>query len=56
VNNFCSALGPTAIRQVTEWPISSSSGPAAWFAARVVESGCEWITTDRDYARFAGLN
>ena len=27
----------------------------AWFAALAVESGCEWITTDRDYARFAGL-
>jgi toxin-antitoxin system PIN domain toxin len=28
----------------------------AWFAALAVESGCEWITTDRDYARFAGLS
>lgn len=27
----------------------------AWFAALAVESGCEWITTDRDYARFEGL-
>lgn len=27
----------------------------AWFAALAVESGCEWITTDRDYARFPGL-
>ncbi len=27
----------------------------AWFAALAVESGCEWITTDGDYARFAGL-
>ena len=27
----------------------------AWFAAVAMESGCEWITTDRDYARFAGL-
>jgi toxin-antitoxin system PIN domain toxin len=29
--------------------------PDAWFAAMAVESGCEWITTDRDYARFKGL-
>lgn len=29
--------------------------PDAWFAALAVESGCEWITLDRDYARFAGL-
>jgi len=28
----------------------------AWFAALAIESGCEWITTDRDYARFKGLN
>jgi len=28
---------------------------AAWFAALAIESGCEWITTDRDYARFEGL-
>jgi toxin-antitoxin system PIN domain toxin len=27
----------------------------AWFAALAMESGCEWITTDGDYARFAGL-
>ena len=28
----------------------------AWFAALAIESGCEWITSDRDYARFPGLN
>jgi predicted nucleic acid-binding protein len=27
----------------------------AWFAALAIESGCEWITTDHDYARFEGL-
>jgi len=27
----------------------------AWFAALAIESGCEWTTTDRDYARFPGL-
>jgi uncharacterized protein len=27
----------------------------AWLAALAVESGCEWITSDRDYARFQGL-
>ena len=27
----------------------------AWFAALAIESGCEWITTDRDYARFPRL-
>lgn len=29
--------------------------PDAWFAALALESGCEWITLDRDYARFPGL-
>ncbi len=27
----------------------------AWFAALAIESGCTWISTDRDYARFPGL-
>ena len=27
----------------------------AWFAALAIESGCAWITCDRDYARFPGL-
>jgi len=27
----------------------------AFCAALAVESGCEWITTDRDYSRFPGL-
>ncbi len=29
--------------------------PDAWFAALAIESGCEWITLDRDYARFSDL-
>jgi toxin-antitoxin system PIN domain toxin len=29
--------------------------PDAWNAALAIESGCEWITTDRDYTRFKGL-
>ena len=28
----------------------------AWFAALAIEHGCTWITLDRDYARFPGLN
>jgi uncharacterized protein len=30
--------------------------PDAWFAALAIESGCEWITLDRDYARFPDLS
>jgi hypothetical protein len=28
----------------------------AWYAALAIEWGCDWITFDRDYARFPGLN
>jgi toxin-antitoxin system PIN domain toxin len=27
----------------------------AWLAALAIESGSEWVTTDRDFARFRGL-
>jgi len=27
----------------------------AWFAALAIEWGCNWITLDRDFARFPGL-
>lgn len=29
--------------------------PDAFLAALAIESGCEWVSTDRDYARFPGL-
>ncbi|MDZ7592752.1 MAG: type II toxin-antitoxin system VapC family toxin [Rubrivivax sp.] len=29
--------------------------PDAYLAAMSIESGCEWITTDRDFSRFSGL-
>lgn len=29
--------------------------PDAYLAALAIEHGCEWITSDRDYARFPGL-
>lgn len=27
----------------------------AYLAAMAIESGCEWVTTDRDYSKFPGL-
>lgn len=30
--------------------------PDAYLAALAIESGCEWITTDRGFARFRGLH
>jgi toxin-antitoxin system PIN domain toxin len=38
---------------------TNTSGPRvtdAWFAALAIEHGCTWITYDRDYARFPGLD
>ena len=29
--------------------------PDAWLAALAIEHGCEFVTTDRDFARFSGL-
>ena len=29
--------------------------PDAYFAALAIETGCDWISTDGDYARFPGL-
>jgi len=29
--------------------------PDAWFAALAIEWGCEWVTLDRGFGRFAGL-
>lgn len=37
---------------------SGTRGPRVsdvWFAALAIEHGCTWITFDRDYARFDGL-
>lgn len=28
----------------------------AWLAALAMEYGCDWVTTDRDFARFPGLS
>ena len=59
--------GPNCVRVepgVRRWQIfdrgreSGARGnlvPDAYLAAMGIESGCEWITTDRDYSRFNGL-
>ncbi len=36
-------------------PARGNLVPDAYLAALAIESGSEFITTDRDYARFAGL-
>ena len=43
-------------RLCIETDIRGSRVTDAWFAALAIEWGCEWITFDRDHARFPGLN
>jgi uncharacterized protein len=57
----CTTVRPGA----RHWPIfvrlcreALAKGPLvadAYHAALAIEAGCEWITTDRDFARFPGL-
>jgi toxin-antitoxin system PIN domain toxin len=42
-------------RLCTEADARGNLAPDAWFAALAIEAGCEWITLDRDYARFSQL-
>jgi uncharacterized protein len=35
--------------------VRGSLVPDAYLAALAIESGAEWVTADRDYARFPGL-
>ena len=42
-------------RLCIETDTRGSRGTDAWFAALAIEWGCEWITLDRDYAKFPGL-
>jgi len=42
-------------RLCTETSIKGNLVPDAYLAALAIESGCEWVTTDRDFSRFAGL-
>ena len=68
---FCKALTSQPNCRIVEpaeqhWAIferlcreTETTGPRvadAWFAALAIEHGCEWVTLDRDYARFPDLN
>ena len=67
---FCQALTEPANCQLVQpgprhWPIfidlcqrTRAAGNLvqdAWFAALAIEHGCEWITLDRDFARFPSV-
>jgi toxin-antitoxin system PIN domain toxin len=42
-------------RLCVETRVKGNLVPDAYFAAIAIESGCEWISTDRDFSRFTGL-
>ena len=46
-------LQPALRRDQHAWHATSTD---AWYAALAIEWGCEWVTFDRDFARFPGLN
>jgi len=58
----CDAVGPGQrhwsifTRVCLEADIRGPRVSDAWFAALAIEHGCSWITYDRDYARFPGLD
>ena len=43
-------------RLLTETNVRGSRVTDAWFAALAIEHGCTWVTYDRDFARFPGLD
>jgi hypothetical protein len=43
-------------RLCTESGIAGPKVTDAWFAALAIERGCTWITYDRDFAKFPGLD
>jgi toxin-antitoxin system PIN domain toxin len=42
-------------RLCSETRVKGNLVPDAYLAAMAIESGCEWISTDRDFSRFQGL-
>ena len=43
-------------RLVREAGVRGATVTDAWYAALAIEHGCTWITFDRDFARFSGLD
>ena len=43
------------VRLCHEGGATGNLAPDAWLAALAIEWGCEFVTTDRDFARFPGL-
>ena len=58
----CVLIGPSSrhwgifTRLCTEAGVKGNLVPDAYLAALAIDSGSEWITTDRDFSRFPGLS
>jgi predicted nucleic acid-binding protein len=52
---LCSA-GKEKPRLVDEVGARGNIVTDAWYAALAIEHGCTWISFDRDFARFPGLD
>lgn len=46
---------PDFVRLCREAGAKGDLVPDAYLAALAIETGSEWVTTDRDFARFSGL-
>lgn len=44
------------VRLCRQHDVAGNLVPDAYLAAVVIEAGCDLVTTDRDFARFAGLH
>ena len=52
---YLAALARHHAAQQDRGGVKGNLVPDAYLAALAIESGCEWISTDRDYSRFPGL-
>jgi len=43
-------------RLCVETSVRAGDTTDAWYAALAIEWGCEWVTCDRDFMKFPGLN
>jgi predicted nucleic acid-binding protein len=46
---------PTRTRLCHETKATANHVPDAYLAALAIEHGCEWMTADREFARYPGL-
>lgn len=47
--------GEISTRLCIETDVKGNLAPDAYLAAIAIETGCEWVSTDRDFSRFSSL-